>query len=236
MKISCIIAAGGSSTRFGSDKLEVDLGGKPVLAWSVAAMANHPDISEVVVACSNPEKSKKLVYGHVPSNVKFVMGGDCREESVKKAFEVIGDCNVILVHDAARPFINQEMIDKTIGRAKEAACVIPVIPLIGALKIVKGEFLEKSIGGVYHIAQTPQLVWKKPLEFVFDRYKNRLAEFPDESAMISEYGLTVATVHGSAFNLKITSPEDIKIANCYLSVFKSPRAQKVENRRRLPDR
>lgn len=236
MKISCIIAAGGSSTRFGSDKLEVDLGGKPVLAWSVAAMANHPDVLEVVVACSDPEKSKKLVYGHAPSSIKFVRGGDCREESVKKAFEAIGSCDAVLVHDAARPFINQEIIDKVIGRAKEAACVIPVVPLVGALKTVKGEFLEKSISGAYHIAQTPQLVWEKPLEFVFDRYKNRLADFPDESAMVSEYGLTVATVSGSAFNLKITSPEDVKIANCYLSVFKSPRAQKAENRHRFPDR
>ncbi len=229
MKICGIVAAGGSSSRFGSDKLAMALGGKPVLVWAVSALSNHTKIAEVAVASLDPDAHEKLLKGHVGSNVKCIAGGKCREESVKFALEALPQCDVVLVHDGARPFLFPEMIDRLLAVAKEAACVVPVLPLSSALKRTeKGIITAHLTGGPYSFAQTPQLCWRTPLSYAFDRYGNVLQDFPDEASMMGTFGVSCMAVPGSPFNIKLTNQDDLNVAQIFASVlFKSPQAGKA---------
>lgn len=217
MKICAIVAAGGNSTRFGDDKLEIKLKDKPVLAWSVKLLSMHPQVQQVIVACADTEKAKKLLLGHTGSNVSFVLGGNCRQQSVLDALKSLQDCDVVLVHDGARPFASSDMVDKLITEAKGYSCVIPVIPCTSAIKMTSGSEVCAHQTGKFHLAQTPQLVWREPLTFAMEKYEGRLADFPDESSLVAEAGFHVGTVHGSPFNIKITYPEDLSLAHAIVA-------------------
>lgn len=229
MKICGIVAASGSSSRFGSDKLSVLLNDKPVLAWSVSALANHPKIDDVVVASFDPPAHEKLLKGHVGSNVRYIKGGDCREESVILALEALPTCDAVLVHDGARPFLFPELVDSLLAVAKESACVVPVMPISSALKkMEKGSIAEHIKSGKYSFAQTPQLCWWVPLKYAFKKFQNLLQDFPDESAIMAAYGVSCMTIPGSPFNIKLTYQDDLNVAKIFAnSVFKSPQARKV---------
>jgi 2-C-methyl-D-erythritol 4-phosphate cytidylyltransferase len=220
MMICAIIAAGGNSTRFGDDKLELRLKDKPVLAWSVKLLSTHPQVQEVVVACADIEKTKKLLHGHTGSNVSFVEGGDCRQKSVLNALKSLPDCDVVLIHDGARPFASSDIIDKLISEAKGYSCMIPVIPCTSAVKIIAGNEVSAHHMGKFNLAQTPQLVWREPLAFAMEKYASRLQDFPDESSLVAEAGFHVGTVHGSPFNIKITYPDDLSLAQAIVAYLR----------------
>jgi len=223
MKICAIVAASGSSTRFGCDKLEIVINDKPMLAWSVALLAKNKDIFEVVVATSDINKAKRLTEGHIPTNVKFVMGGACREESVKNAFETLPPCDVVLVHDGARPFANDEIIKRLFSEAKTSACVIPVILASSAVKRVVKDNVIENLQGNFHLAQTPQLVWSEPLKFAFKKYFDRLSDFNDEASIIAAMGLSVVTVPGFGTNIKVTTQDDLFLAKAIAEkLYKRP--------------
>jgi len=219
MKVCAIVAASGSSTRFGSDKLEIVINDKPILAWSVVLLARNKDISEVVVATSDINKAKRLTEGYVSSNVNFIIGGAHREESVKIAFETLPSCDVVLVHDGARPFANDEIIKRLLSEAKSSACVIPVVPASSAVKRIDKNNVVENLQGHLHLAQTPQLVWSEPLRFAFKKYFDRLSDFNDEASLIAAMGLSVATVPGFVTNIKVTTQDDLFLAKAIAEKF-----------------
>ena len=210
MRIGGIVAAAGSSQRFGVDKLALELSGKSVLAWSQNALLKHEKIEKVVTVCSDVEYYSKI--GEKSQYISYILGGDVREQSVKKGFELLKDFDIVLVHDGARPFLSQRIIDDLIDNAKQAACIIPTIPCTSALKNVSSGIVTEHENRKFMMAQTPQLVWCEPLKLAFDKFENKLSEFPDESSMISALGLHVKTVPGSSANIKITNPDDETIA------------------------
>lgn len=210
MRIGAIIAAGGTSQRFGTDKLAIVLNGKSVLAWSQNAILKHPKVEKVVTVCSNVDYYSKI--GMKSQSMSYVQGGSVRQESVNNGLKMLEGFDVILVHDGARPFLSQRIIDDLIEAADQAACVIPVIPCTSALKSVQSGFVTQHVNQKYMLAQTPQLVWSEPLRLTFERFGDKLGDFPDESSMIAELGLHVKTVPGSSANIKITNPDDEVIA------------------------
>ncbi|NTU61084.1 MAG: 2-C-methyl-D-erythritol 4-phosphate cytidylyltransferase [Caldiserica bacterium] len=210
MRIGAIIAAGGTSHRFGTDKLAIVLNGKSVLAWSQNAILKHQKVEKVVTVCSDVEYYSKI--GMKSQSMSYIPGGSVREESVNNGLKMLEGFDVILVHDGARPFLSQRIIDDLIESADQAACVIPVIPCTSALKSVQSGFVTQHVNQKYMLAQTPQLVWSEPLRLTFERFGDKLGDFPDESSMIAELGLHVKTVPGSSANIKITNPDDEVIA------------------------
>lgn len=210
MKIGAIVAAGGASQRFGTDKLALILNGKSVLAWSQNALLKHEKIEKVVTVCSDVEYYSKI--GIKSQYMSYVLGGTVREQSVKNGFELLKDFDIVLVHDGARPFLNQRIIDNLLECANEAACVIPTIPCTSALKNVSSGIVTEHENKKFMMAQTPQLVWCEPLSLAFEKFGDRLSDFPDESSMISELGLHVKVIPGSSANIKITNPDDETIA------------------------
>jgi 2-C-methyl-D-erythritol 4-phosphate cytidylyltransferase len=210
MKIGAIIAAGGSSQRFGSDKLSLELNGRSVLAWSQKAMLENNHIERCVTVCSDIEYYKKI--GIESSYMSYQKGGSVREESVFNGLTLLLDYDIVLVHDAARPFVSQRIIDELIANSNQAACVIPVVPCTSAIKTQNMGFITDNLAGKYILAQTPQLVWVKPLKIAMEKNKGSLESFPDESSLIASMGLHIKSVPGSSANIKITNPDDEVIA------------------------
>lgn len=220
MKIGAIIAAGGSSQRFGTDKLALMLSGRSVLEWSQKAIIEHGRIEFCVTVCSDLDYYKKL--GLRSDYIAYVKGGATRAESVKNGLEKLQDFDIVLVHDAARPFLCNSIIDDLIEHANQSTCIVPVIPSTSAIKRSDMGFIIDHVNGKYVLAQTPQLVWVEPLKIAMDKNKGSLGSFPDESSLISSIGLHVKTISGSSANIKITNPDDEVVAKALASyLFKT---------------
>jgi 2-C-methyl-D-erythritol 4-phosphate cytidylyltransferase len=173
-------------------------------------MLKHPKVEKVVTVCSDVDYYSKI--GMKSQSMSYVQGGSVREESVNIGLKMLEGFDVVLVHDGARPFLSQRIVDDLIESADQAACVIPVIPCTSALKSVQLGFVTQNVNLKFVMAQTPQLVWSEPLRLAFDKFGDKLGDFSDESSMIAELGLHVKIVPGSSANIKITNPDDEVIA------------------------
>src|SRR3954447_20738314 len=125
MHVTAIIAAAGSGTRAGSarPKQLIDIGGGTMLQHSLAAFHRHPRISEIVLVLPKGTATTFLlgkVEGRVYPELRTAIGGERRQDSVANAFEMVSEgTDVVLIHDAARPFVTPELIDRTIDAAAE---------------------------------------------------------------------------------------------------------------------
>ncbi|HOO96787.1 MAG TPA: IspD/TarI family cytidylyltransferase [Caldisericia bacterium] len=220
-KIAGIIAAGGTSSRFGSDKLELKLDNKPIIAYSTQVLANHKSIERVVVACSDVDRTKKLLDGFVGNNVEFLEGGASRAESVRNAMGLLIDYDLVFVHDAARPFTTGAIVDRLQEEIQNYSCTVPVFPINGAVKgVAPNMAIDEHIRGRYWEAQTPQLVWVEPLVYVQKKHNNDLSKYADESMMMADNGFSVFGVRGERLNFKLTEPEDELLARVISSYSK----------------
>lgn len=225
MRIGAIVAAGGNSQRFGSDKLAMVLSNRSVLEWSQKAVLEIDKVEKCVTVCSDLDNYKKL--GIKSDYMTYEKGGPTREESVRNGLQHFTDFDVVLVHDGARPFVSRRIIEDLIDNANLAACVIPIVPCTSAVKSSEMGFISDHVSGKFVLAQTPQLVWVKPLLYAMDKNKGSLGSFPDESSLVSSVGLHVKAIPGSSVNIKITSPDDEMMAKALASVlFNSAKQQK----------
>jgi 2-C-methyl-D-erythritol 4-phosphate cytidylyltransferase/2-C-methyl-D-erythritol 2,4-cyclodiphosphate synthase len=223
-----VVAAGRSERMGGRDKLEADLGGRPVLAWSIAALAASALVERIVVVRGSGEPATRPAW--LPSKVVgIVPGGSRRQDSVLagiRALERGGDARgrVVLVHDGARPLVSTRLVDAVARAAAEHGAAIPVLPVAETLKRVDGTLVGETIDRVGAVtAQTPQGIRWDVLRDALTRLSgagggsnaaaDALArEFTDEAALLQAVGLAVRTVPGEAANRKITTPEDLALA------------------------
>ena len=187
------------------------------MSWSQKLLLTHPKVSHVVTVALDIDYAQKI--GLKSEFMTYVKGGQIRQESIRNGFLAMPECDIVLVHDGARPFASIKIVDQLIERASEAACLIPVISNTSALKSVESGVVTGHQNGKYMLAQTPQLVWYQPLKLAFEKFSDRLDQFPDESSMIAELGLHVVTVAGSPANIKITHPDDETVARALASVL-----------------
>ncbi len=215
MKIAGIIAAGGNSSRFGSDKLGLKFSGKSVLAWSVSLLSLHQSIDFVVVAIADQKHSKKQISGFTASNIEFSEPGMSRAETVYNALQKIpDDYDAVFVHDGARPFATSKLIDLMLSRKTEAGCIVPILPINGAVKKIRADQrVSASIKDSLYVTQTPQFAYLKPLRFAYEKLKGNLSGFRDTAHIMAEFGISVLTVPGETTNIKITHQGDVKLAN-----------------------
>ena len=131
VQISAIVAAGGRGQRFGGERPKQlqTLGGSAILERSVTALLNHPAIDEVVVALPADVLADPPPYLRVAAKpLKLVAGGERRQDSVANAFAVVSEsAAVIVIHDAARPFVSDDLIERTIAAALESGAAIAAL-------------------------------------------------------------------------------------------------------------
>jgi 2-C-methyl-D-erythritol 4-phosphate cytidylyltransferase/2-C-methyl-D-erythritol 2,4-cyclodiphosphate synthase len=228
--VSAIIAAGGRGLRFGgtSPKQLLTLGGRPILARSVDAFVACDVISEIVVALPADLASAPPAYLQQRGKpVTVVSGGDERRASVANAFaRVSGRAEMVVIHDAARPLVSDDLIRRTVAAASEAGAAIAAIRAHDTVKQTdaSGAITATLPRERIYLAQTPQAFRVAVL-----RDALRLdGEATDEAMLAERAGHTVRVVDGDPRNLKITTPDDLTMAE-HLTGFTPAPALRIGN-------
>lgn len=214
-----IILGAGNSSRMKSEKSKMlfEIGGKTVIERSVDAFLEISDIDEVIVTLREQEL-ETFTSLITDERVSFVIGGETRQKSVKNAVETIDDCELLIIHDGARPLIKAEDIEKTIREAYEYGAAAVGVKVKDTIKVIDSEgfVVETPDRSTLFSVQTPQI-------FNFHLYKQALEkadkenrDFTDDCQLL-EFALhRVKMVEGSYSNIKITTKEDIPLAESLL--------------------
>ena len=213
MRVTAIIAAGGSGRRLGAavpkQLLEVD--GRSLLERSIDAFKTHPAIGDVIVAVPADVLAAPPQW---LAGVRLVAGGERRQDSVANAFDgVARDVDVVLVHDAARPFVSDDVITRAIEGAVAHGAAIAAVPVSDTVKRVAGDgvIVETLPRDEIFLAQTPQAFTRGVLGAAIAA--GRTAGTATDEAMLAERaGHKVHVVEGDTANVKITTAADLERA------------------------
>ncbi len=213
MKNIVLIMAAGSGSRMGREKQFIDLGGKPLLSYTIAAFNEHEGIDEIVIITS--EKIKKNVEDLVRSFkfskvISVILGGATRSESVKNGLDSLsGEANV-LIHDGARPLVSGALITRVLSALEKNEAVIPAIPLKDTIKEVEAGFVEHTLNRPDYMAvQTPQAFRLSLIKKAFESFNSDLTYFDDAMMIEENLGASIRVVEGDEINIKATTPRDI---------------------------
>lgn len=223
MKISAILPAAGLGLRIKSDTLKplILVNGESIIVHTLKIFENHPLVNEIILVFNSQGIAalKKLVKQNGFKKVKQVVaGGKTRRDSVANGLKHLkADTDLVLIHDGVRPFIEEGIITKSIEVAKKhgAAIVgVPVKPTIKKIKLKKLEVDSTLNRNELWEIQTPQ-VFKK--ELILKAYKNSDGiDACDDAFLVERLGQRIKLVEGSYSNIKITTPEDLLLAQAII--------------------
>ncbi len=214
MTIAAVLTAAGSGSRLGRDvpKALVTVNGTPLVRWAASALAA---VAERIVVTSPADALADFsaALAGVPAEIDVVPGGHTRQDSVRAGVERLAgldDDTVVLVHDAARPFMPVAVFGRLLEAADHHDAVIPVLPVVDTIVSGVGgpvTYLDRpSLGAV----QTPQAIRLEPLRDVHRRALEDGIDATDDGSLALHYGYTLATVAGDPLGRKITYPEDLE--------------------------
>ncbi len=218
-KLGAIVVAAGQSSRMrGVDKIFYPLGGMPLIWHSLLSLLSHPSISRTVLvtAKENVRRADELIASQAPGEeISVCKGGERRQDSVLRGLEQLGDCDLVIVHDGARPFITTELLDRGIAAALENGAAIAAVPVKDTIKQSNdSDVVERTIPrDRLWAVQTPQIFDALLLKEAHQKVHETVT---DDSSMIEAIGHPVKVFQGSYFNIKVTTPEDLTIARAIL--------------------
>jgi 2-C-methyl-D-erythritol 4-phosphate cytidylyltransferase len=229
-RIAAIIPAAGLSTRMGVGlpKQFLELDGVPLIIFTLRRLAACPAITEFFIAARADDMvslQDKVAKSGLGRPARVVHGGDTRQQSVANALAQVDPATeVVLVHDAVRPFVTREQIERLIGEARTRGAAILGIPAIDTVKEVKRASLPQDVALISAtiprerivLAQTPQAFSYPLLRDAFRKAQEDDVTASDEAAIVERFGHDVFVVLGSERNLKITRPADMDLARFYL--------------------
>jgi 2-C-methyl-D-erythritol 4-phosphate cytidylyltransferase len=228
--IVAILPAAGLGTRMGgeSPKQFRLLDGVPLLVFTLRRLAACPSITEFLVATRSDEVeslSARLAGEHLGRPLRVVSGGETRQQSVANALaQAPSEAELILVHDAVRPLVTRDQVERVIAEARTRRAAILGIPALDTVKEVKRASLPGDVALVTAtiprervvLAQTPQVFAAALLREAFARAEADGFTTSDEAGLVERLGHDVYVVLGSERNLKITRPGDLELAEFYL--------------------
>ena len=229
-RIAAIVAAAGMGTRMGlgTPKQFLELDGVPIWFLTLRRLASCSLLTEFWIA--SPEEHiatlrERLAGESMGRPVRVVAGGETRQESVGRALRAIDDeVELVAVHDAVRPFVTREMIERVVAEARSCGAAIVGIPAIDTVKEVKRTGLPEDAALITAtvprerivLAQTPQVFATRLLRDAYARAEADGMTASDEAALVERLGHDVHVVLGSERNIKITRPADLELARFYL--------------------
>ncbi|UCF78474.1 MAG: 2-C-methyl-D-erythritol 4-phosphate cytidylyltransferase [Candidatus Eiseniibacteriota bacterium] len=226
-RAAAIVVAAGEGRRFGrkGGKPFSLLGGKPLLFYCLKALEISPEIERVVLVVRKDALKKCLAFVRRSGFKKVdavVAGGRRRQDSVLAGLAFVGDSKFVLVHDAARPFLDRGLVAKTLAAARKNGAAIAAIPVTDTVKKVAGRSIQKTIPreGLW-LAQTPQVFRTRTLEEAFRRWPSARTA-TDDASVVRSCGGRVSVVEGDPANIKITIPSDLALAESLLRFRKRP--------------
>jgi 2-C-methyl-D-erythritol 4-phosphate cytidylyltransferase len=228
-RIAAILPAAGLGTRMGAGppKQFLELNGTPIVMLSLRRIAACPQVTDIIVATRADEVARleeRIKQEKFKQSVHVVKGGDSRQDSVACALrEVPNDTEIVLVHDAVRPFVTVEQITRVIEEARRCQAAILGIPAMDTVKEVKRASLPEDVALITGtiprerlvLAQTPQAFATKLLKEAFARAQADGVNASDEAGLVERIGHDVHVVLGSERNMKITKPSDMELARFY---------------------
>jgi 2-C-methyl-D-erythritol 4-phosphate cytidylyltransferase len=220
-----IIAAAGAGTRMASDRPKqfLLLAGTPVIFHTLKVFEQCDSIDEVIVVLPAEESAGFLSLAGkfgVRKLARVVPGGVTRADSVKRGLMAIrsATAEIVAVHDGVRPFVTVEEIDATVAAAKSEGAAILVAPVTDTIKQVGDEAVVKTLDrAVLRRALTPQCFRYELLREAYSHADVNDPSLTDEGALVEQLGRRVSIVEGSARNIKITTAEDLAIAEAILA-------------------
>jgi 2-C-methyl-D-erythritol 4-phosphate cytidylyltransferase len=226
-RFAVILPAAGQSTRFGKDKLQETLGNQTVIERSVGAFAQRNDVAQIVIATSKAaqsaprQSSGQAAPGGIDARIAFCPGGTCRAESVLNAVRAVAESiDWVAVHDAARPLVSQDLINRTLAQASAHGAAVPALPVHLTIKQATGPLparVQRTIPRhELWSMQTPQIARRVDLLDAFARCPIPLEQITDDMQLLELAGREVWLVEGEERNLKITTPLDLQLARLLL--------------------
>jgi 2-C-methyl-D-erythritol 4-phosphate cytidylyltransferase len=195
----------------------LDLAGKPVLAHTISAFLEAiPGIQIVLVLPEHQISYAQMILQSFPERVELAIvgGGDTRFQSVKNGLAGIPSGAVVLVHDGVRPMVSAALIASCCRQAIEKGSAIPVIPVPDSIRRLRDDGSEPEDRSVFRLVQTPQAFKASILLPSFQRPYQQ--SFTDEAAVVEAAGHQVHLIEGERSNIKITTPEDLLIAEALI--------------------
>ena len=220
-----IVAAGtGSRMNMGINKQFIKLEGKEIIAYTIEKFYNNSNIEDIVVVVKEDESEffkKEILDKYNFKNIKIAYGGKERQDSVYNGLKLLDEkCDVVLIHDGARPFVSDKIIDKSIEEAKEHKAIVVGVPVKDTIKVIDNDknIVDTPNRSVLWAVQTPQTFDDNIL---IDAYKDAIKNKfygTDDAMLVERIGYKVKMLEGSYNNIKITTQEDLNVGSQILRV------------------
>lgn len=215
MKCGVVIVGAGQGIRLGFSlpKAFILLNSKPLFEYSLKIFLDHPQINEVVLVVPQDKLSSFSI-----KNYKVVAGGESRQDSVSNGISALSlSCEMVLVHDAARPLITKDIVDRLLKALGEGKSCIAAWPISDTLKETKGDAIVQTVDrqNLWE-AQTPQAFPIAVLKEALAKARKDNFVGTDEASLVERLGLPVEVVLGDSTNIKITTRQDLELAEALL--------------------
>ena len=214
MPTAAIIPAAGTGVRFGEAKQFKLLEQKPLIFHTLSSFLQSKEIKEIVLVVSQDRLrvTKKAMSSSLrKKNIKVVLGGRHRQDSVYEGLKAVSQsCNIVCIHDGARPFVSTELIESTIRACKKFDGAVAAVKATDTVKLVThGGTVQKTLDrDKIWFAQTPQTFKKQELSQALLSAQKKNISGTDEAMIMEIMGYSIAIVEGSNQNIKITTRED----------------------------
>lgn len=219
MSVTAVIVAAGRSERMGGiDKVYAEVAGRPLLAWTLGAFKRCDAVDSIVVVAA-PDRLARMeafVAEWRMTKVRAVVpGGETRQESVRAGIEAAG-AEIVAIHDAARLLVTPEIIERGVAVARETGAALCATPARDTVKQATGDppvVASTPDRGAMWLAQTPQVFAR---DLILRAHREATATATDDAALVEALGHEVRIYEGAPWNIKITTPEDIIIAEALI--------------------
>lgn len=217
-----IVAAGsGSRMKVNINKQFLRIKYKPLIVWSIEKFYNHPQVDNITIAIRQRDEEfmKDILKEYGFKNIKLVYGGRERQHSIYNCIKEINDTDILIIHDGARPFISDEIIDSCIYETHRYGCTCVGVPAKDTIKVINEKNLvisDTPNRDTLWCAQTPQSFKFDIIKKAHEHAHENNIEATDDSSLVEMMGHEVRMIMGSYSNIKITTPEDLRYAKFLL--------------------
>lgn len=220
-----IVAAGaGSRMKMNINKQFIKLNDKEIIAHTIEKFYNHKNIDEIVVVIKKEEAGyfkNEILNKYNFNNIKIAFGGNERQDSVYNGLkELDEDCEIVLIHDGARPFVSEQIIKSCIEEAKNHNAVVVGVPVKDTIKVINenNDIVDTPERSKLWAVQTPQTFNYNILVKSYEEAFKDEFYGTDDAMLVERIGYKVKMINGSYNNIKVTTPEDIEIGTQILKI------------------
>jgi len=213
-KTGVVIVGAGSSQRMGMDKVFMPLAEKPLLAWSVDVCQSCELVNQIVIVLneSTLDLGRRLVAERGWSKVVEVcLGGNRRQDSVRQGLNKLKGCDWVVIHDGARPFLTLDLIRDGLEAAQSTGAAVVAVPVKDTVKLGGSDLMVRETLNRQELwaVQTPQVF---RFDIITKAHEQIKGDVTDDASMVEQLGYKVKLYMGSYDNIKITTPEDLALA------------------------